>query len=97
MACRTAASVGARGVLCLAFPLHPPGKAEDPTKSRLGELEAVEVPVLVVQGDSDPFGMPSEGPGRTVVRVPGNHSLRNTEAVEAAVSPWLARALGSSS
>ena len=92
VACRTSGAVGAVAVLCLAFPLHPPGKADDPSKSRLDELEAVPVPVLVVQGESDPFGMPPEGRGRSVVRVPGNHSLRNAEAVQAAVSPWLAEA-----
>lgn len=90
VACRTAASVGASAVLCLAFPLHPPGKAGDPSKSRLSELDAVSVPVLVVQGERDPFGMPPEGPGRTVVRVAGNHSLRATEQVESAVADWLA-------
>lgn len=90
VACRTAASVGASAVLCLAFPLHAPGKADDPAKSRLPELEAVAVPVLIVQGERDPFGLPSEGPGRTVVRVPGNHSLRSAAAVEAAVADWLA-------
>jgi len=90
VACRTAQSVGAAAVLCLAFPLHAPGKADDPAKSRLGELEAVAVPVLIVQGESDPFGMPPEAPGRDVVRVPGNHSLRSTAPVVAAVSDWLA-------
>ena len=35
VACRTAAEVGAAAVLCLAFPVHPPGKGDDPTKSRL--------------------------------------------------------------
>ncbi len=89
VACRTAASVGADAVLCLAFPLHPPGKADDPSKSRLPELEAVKVPVLVIQGEGDPFGMPPARPGRTVVRVPGNHSLRSTAAVGEAVSGWL--------
>jgi hypothetical protein len=89
VACRTAAEVGAIAVLCLAFPVHPPGKGDDPTKSRLSELDAVKVPVLVVQGESDPFGMPSDGPGRTVVGVPGNHSLRDATAVAAAVSEWL--------
>lgn len=89
VACRTAADANAVAVLCLAFPVHPPGKADDPTKSRLPELDAVAVPVLVVQGESDPFGMPPEGPNRTVVRVAGNHSLRNTTAVRAAVSEWL--------
>jgi predicted alpha/beta-hydrolase family hydrolase len=91
VACRTSAAVDAAGVLCLAFPLHPPGKGDDPTKSRLSELDAVRVPTLVVQGKSDPFGMPPDGPGRTVVRVEGNHSLRDTDAVAAAVSAWLAR------
>src|SRR5439155_23698479 len=90
VACRTAADVGAVGVLCLAFPVHPPGRGDDPAKSRLPELDAVQVPTLVVQGESDPFGMPPDGPGRTVVRVPGNHSLRSTGAVAAAVSEWLA-------
>ena len=89
VACRTAAAADAVAVLCLAFPVHPPGKGDDPTKSRLSELDAVGVPVLVVQGESDPFGMPSDGPGRTVVTVPGNHSLKDTDAVAAAVSDWL--------
>lgn len=89
VACRTAADVGARAVLCLAFPLHPPGKADDPAKSRLGELDAVRLPVLVVQGERDPFGMPPPGRDRTVVVVPGNHSLRDAAAVEAAVAEWL--------
>jgi uncharacterized protein len=89
VACRTHAEVGAVGVLCLAFPVHPPGKADDPSKSRLGELDAVEVPVLVVQGESDPFGMPPDGPARTVVKVAGNHSLKDAQAVHAAVAAWL--------
>jgi len=89
VACRTAADVGASAVLCLAFPLHPPGRGGDPASSRLAELDAVRVPTLVVQGERDPFGMPPEGPGRVVVRVPGNHALRSTAAVAAAVSDWL--------
>jgi predicted alpha/beta-hydrolase family hydrolase len=93
VACRTAAETAAIAVLCLAFPLHPPGKADDPAKSRLGELDAVPVPVLVVQGESDPFGMPPPGPDRSVVQVPGNHSLRSTAPIEAAVVGWLPRAL----
>ncbi len=89
VACRTADDSGAVAVLCLAFPLHPPGRGDDPAKSRLPELDAVTVPTLVVQGERDPFGMPPAGPNRTVVRVPGDHSLRNTAAVRAAVSDWL--------
>jgi predicted alpha/beta-hydrolase family hydrolase len=91
VACRTAAAAGATAVLCLAFPLHPPGKADDPTKSRLGELEAVRVPALVVQGERDPFGMPPPGPGRTVVRVPGNHGLRTARPIAEAVREWLSQ------
>ena len=89
VACRTAADTGAMGVLCLAFPLHPPGR---PESSRLEELEGVQVPVLVVQGKSDPFGMPPAGPGRVVVTVAGNHSLTSDlEAVRSAVAQWLAQ------
>jgi uncharacterized protein len=87
VACRTAAEVGARAVLCLAFPLHPPGR---PEKSRLAELDAVTVPTLVVQGERDPFGLPPPGANRSVVTVPGTHSIRSGAAVENAVSQWLA-------
>jgi uncharacterized protein len=93
VACRTAAELGARAVLCLAFPVHPPGRADDPSKSRLPELDAVEAPVLVVQGESDPFGRPPPRRGRTVVVVPGNHSLRSPAEVERAVGEWLAELL----
>ncbi len=90
VACRTSAATGAVAVLCLAFPLEPPRRAGKPPQSRLEELEALEVPVLVVQGERDPFGMPPEGPGRTVAPVPGDHGLKaDLEAVAAAVRAWL--------
>jgi uncharacterized protein len=88
VACRTAADTDSRAVLCLAFPLHPPGR---PEKSRLDELDVLDIPVLVVQGESDPFGMPPEGPNRTVARVPGTHSLKSSANVTTAVSDWLAK------
>jgi predicted alpha/beta-hydrolase family hydrolase len=88
VACRTAADVGAIAVLCLAFPVHPPGR---PEKTRLHELDAVAVPTLVVQGEADPFGMPPPGPNREVVTVPGTHSLRNRGPISAAVGAWLPR------
>ena len=92
VACRTVDETGAVGVLCLAFPLHPPGR---PEKSRQGELDAVAVPTLVVQGASDPFGMPAAGAARRVVTVPGNHGLTgDLEAVAAAARGWLAELLG---
>ena len=87
VACRTADATGAIGVLCLAFPVHPPGR---PGSSRLAELDAVRVPVLVVQGASDPFGMPPAARRRTVVEVRGNHSLRSDiGALRDAVRAWL--------
>jgi len=93
----TAAATDAVAVVCLAFPLQPPrraGKAAAP--SRLVELEAVAVPTLVVQGTRDPFGVPPAGGQRTVVEVPGDHSLKaDLAAVSAAVQSWLAALLAS--
>ena len=91
VACRTASATGAVGVICLAFPLRPPGRASAP--SRLPELDAVTVATLVVQGEGDPFGMPPPSKLRTVVAVPGNHSLRAAAPVREAVQDWLSRQL----
>jgi uncharacterized protein len=92
VACRTAEASGAIAVLCLAFPVHPPGR---PEKSRLEELDAVALPTLVVQGESDPFGMPPPGPNREVARVKGDHGLKaDLDAVGAAVRDWLRRIPG---
>jgi predicted alpha/beta-hydrolase family hydrolase len=89
VACRTAEATGATAVLCLAFPVHPPGR---PEKSRLEELDAVTLPTLVVQGERDPFGMPPPAPGREVVQVAGNHGLKaDLDAVGAAIGAWLGR------
>lgn len=95
VACRTAGLTGAVGVLCLAFPLQPPGRGTN----RLAELEAVDVPTLVVQGERDPFGMPPPAPPlRTVVRVLGDHGLKaDLAAVEAAVRSWLTEQVRSAS
>ena len=87
VACRTATEAGAAAVVCLAFPLHPPGR---PEASRAPELALVRCPLLVVQGERDAFGGPAELPaGPTVVPVPGDHSLRRTAEVAAAVTEWL--------
>jgi predicted alpha/beta-hydrolase family hydrolase len=92
VACRTAEATGAVAVLCLAFPLEPPRRAGKPPQSRLPELEAVTLPMLVVQGERDPFGIPPPGPSREVVTVPGDHGLKSDrEAVAAAVRAWLPR------
>jgi len=92
VACRTAAAMQAMAVLCLAFPVHPPGR---PEKSRLEELDAVTLPTLVVQGDRDPFGMPPAASNREVVQVAGDHGLKkDLDAVAAAVEGWLRRVAG---
>jgi predicted alpha/beta-hydrolase family hydrolase len=89
VACRTAAATGAVAVLCLAFPVHAPGQT-DPAKSRLPELDAVELPTLVVQGKSDPFGMPPPGPTREVVQLQGDHGLKkDLDGLRSAVRDWL--------
>jgi uncharacterized protein len=88
VACRTAEATEAIAVLCLAFPLRPPGRPDAP--SRQPELDAVAAPTLVVQGSRDAFGMPPAGARRTVVEVQGDHSLRtDLPAIAAAVRDWL--------
>jgi predicted alpha/beta-hydrolase family hydrolase len=83
VACRTAVASGAVAVVALAYPVHPPGR---PEASRLDELDGAGVPVLVVQGDRDPFGMPPAGARREVVVIAGaDHGLKrelNTIATE---------------
>jgi uncharacterized protein len=92
VACRNVEATGAVAVLCLAFPLQPPQRraAAAASPSRLPELDEVTVPMLVVQGARDPFGIPPAGARRTVVQVAGDHSLRtDLEAVADAVRAWL--------
>jgi predicted alpha/beta-hydrolase family hydrolase len=81
VACRTATASRAAAVVCLAFPLHPPGR---PERSRAAELLAPAVPRLVLQGTRDTFGGPAEvrtaaagDPGVRVVELPGaDHGYR---------------------
>jgi uncharacterized protein len=91
VACRTVGTTGALAVLCLAFPLQPPPRKGGKTSpSRLGELEVVALPMLIVQGDRDRFGMPPAARGRTVAQVPGDHGLKkDLDAVRDAVAAWL--------
>jgi uncharacterized protein len=91
VACRTAAETGAAAVLCLAFPLQPPARRSGSVpESRLSELDALRVPVLVVQGERDQFGMPPPGRRREVAKVAGDHSLKqDLQAVSDAIRAWL--------
>jgi uncharacterized protein len=91
VACRTAAAGGAVAVLCLAFPVHPPGR---PERQRLSELDAVTAPVLVIQGERDAFGRPPPAHHRELVLLPGDHSLKaDLDGVSRAVGEWLDRVL----
>ena len=100
-AARCANEIGARGCLALAFPLHPPGR---PEKSRLDELDAAGVPLLVVQGEQDTMGRPEEFPSHldlSVVpgadhgfRVPARGAISQQEAMEIVVESaleWIVR------
>lgn len=111
VACRTAAAVGAAGVIALAFPLRPParrspapgtlaagnGGVSGPVTREADLLAAAgaAIPVLVVNGDRDPFGIPAPGGAIRVVTLPGeSHSLsRNPAAVADAVTGWLSDVL----
>lgn len=100
-AARTARNLGARGLLALAFPLHPPGR---PEKSRVDEIAHAGVTTLVVQGERDTFGRPDEFPGGldlAVVpeadhsfKVPKRASISQEDAVAIiveAVLEWVVR------
>jgi len=92
VACRTARTAGARAVVALAFPLHPPGR---PERSRAGELRQAGVPVLVVNGDRDPFGVPDRADASRVVVLPGEtHALsRRPQQIRETVEAWLGEML----
>src|ERR1700722_2488268 len=89
VACRTATTTGARAVLALAFPLHPPGH---PEKSRAGELSRAGTDVLVISGSRDPFGVPDQAARVRVVVLEGEtHALsRQPGAAGAVAAAWLA-------
>ena len=81
VACRTASDTNPAAIVCLAFPLHLPGR---PEKSRAAELLTPTAPRLVLQGSKDSFGTPAEiraaigtAEGVNVVELPGaDHSYR---------------------
>jgi predicted alpha/beta-hydrolase family hydrolase len=88
-ACRIGRQVGARGVLALSFPLHPPGR---PEKSRLDELRGARVRSLVIQGERDPFGTPEEFPDDVdLVVVPAaDHGMKVPKSAEVSQADALA-------
>lgn len=81
VACRTASTLGADAVLALSFPLHPPGRPDRSRAHELGLVLEAGLPLLVVQGERDPFG----GPGEVTEHVPASrvHAVRGTHTVPA--------------
>lgn len=95
VSCRTAHLLGARAVLCLAFPLHPPGKPEVSRAAELREPLAHDIALHVVQGDRDPFGTPGEVRAELpdpayVTAVRGEHTVRDTAPLVAAARAFVA-------
>jgi hypothetical protein len=88
-ACRIGRQVGARGILALSFPLHPPGR---PEKSRLAELQGARVRTLVVQGERDQFGTPEEFPDNVDLAVvpAADHSMKVARSAEVTQADALA-------
>jgi predicted alpha/beta-hydrolase family hydrolase len=46
-----------RGLVCLAYPFHPPGRPEAP---RIDHLKTLRTPTLILQGTRDPFATAAE-------------------------------------
>jgi len=86
----------AAGLVLLSYPLHPPGR---PDRLRVEHFGSLELPVLFISGEKDPFGTPAEfdehvaaipGPV-TQCWLPGGHDPRNQdEVIAATVASWLA-------
>lgn len=71
---------GVRGLVCLGYPFHPPGK---PESLRVKHLETLKTPALIVQGTRDTFGTREEVEGyalssaiRVVWMEDGDHSFK---------------------
>ena len=84
IASMVAEEAGVAGVVCFGYPFHPPGR---PEKMRTAHLEAIQTPVLIVQGERDTFGRPEEVAGYDLseqVRLhwmaDGDHSLKPRKA-----------------
>lgn len=104
VACRTSITAdgapvaGVAGVLCLAFPLHPPGRPERSRAAELAGPSAAGLPTLTINGTRDPMGTPEEitralaGSDRLqITSVPGTHSpTRDLASLVASAAAFLA-------
>jgi len=80
IASMVADEVGARGLVCLGYPFHPPGR---PEKLRTKHLETLATRALIVQGTRDAFGTEEDVAGyrlspaiRVVWLQDGDHSWK---------------------
>ena len=80
IATMVADELSVRGVVCFGYPFHPPGQA---AKVRTAHLETLATPMLVLQGERDPFGNREDVATYTLspsIRVEwiadGDHSLK---------------------
>jgi predicted alpha/beta-hydrolase family hydrolase len=80
MATLVADELRVRGVVCFGYPFHPPGQ---PAKVRTAHLEKLVTPMLVLQGERDPFGTRDDvagynlSPSIRIEWIPdGDHSLK---------------------
>jgi hypothetical protein len=80
IASMVADAVGARGLVCLGYPFHPPGR---PDSLRVAHLSELRTPALIVQGTRDALGSSREIEGyelsdriRIVFLDDGNHSFK---------------------
>lgn len=65
IASTVADEVKARGLVCMGYPFHPPGK---PTQLRTAHLSDLKTPTLIVQGERDQFGTRDEITGYALSR-----------------------------
>lgn len=79
------ADLGPRGLVCLGYPFHPPGR---PEQLRTAHLERLATPALICQGERDPMGTAAEvagyalSPAIELAWAPdGDHDLRPRVAV----------------
>ncbi|MBF0247286.1 MAG: alpha/beta fold hydrolase [Alphaproteobacteria bacterium] len=75
-----------RGLVCLGYPFHPPGKPKKAAE-RLAHLLDIRTPTLILQGTRDTFGgmdhvpgLPLPGTVRVEWLVDGDHSFKPRKA-----------------
>ncbi len=97
VASMAADEAGVRGLVCLGYPFHPPGK---PDALRTAHLEELRTPALIVQGERDTFGQRAEVEGyplsdaiRVEFLLDGNHSLKPRKASGTTEAEHLQRAV----